>query len=200
MLRWFEHSLKRPQQRRRGGGGGIVQPSAELWLFEVQAATAADGVYQCYKQTSFGIYSAPAIEVLNVVENETVGTYQNALAPGDKLACWQMVDEAGTPRWAGIPITPSVRRVRTTESVADQDNIACNIIASDGETEITTGLGSGLDVYCSITRDIVPAEYGLSEAAPRLADNTDLLAVNLSGIWWCVTVFQCAENCPCVSA
>lgn len=175
----------------------VAQPSADLWIFEVQSVTATDGIYNCYKQTVFGIFEPPSIEVLNLIENDTLDDYTPTLAHGDRIVAYQTPDEVGVVRWVGISNTPSVRMARTTEAAGSETHINCNLIANDGISEITSGLGSGIDVYCRITRDISLVEYDLDSALPRLENGDYIFVQNISGKWWCTTVFQVNENCVC---
>jgi len=178
-------------------------------IFEVQSAALADGIYNCYKQkllasgwqAGHGDKFANAdeepvnVEVFNLVENDTVSGYERALAAGDRIAAWQWKDANGNSRWVGIPLVPSVRMARTTEAAGASTSINCNLIANDGVTEITSGLGSGITVYGRITEEGV-----FNEAQPRLANDDYLFAQNISGQWWFVTVCQRSEDCICSSS
>jgi len=168
-------------------------------IFEVQSAATADGVYNCYKQKllatgweagggdKFADLDAVEVQVLNLIENDTISAYEEALALHDRIAAWEKEDG-----WVGIPITPSVRMARTTTSAGGATSIVCNLIDNDGETEILSGLGSGITVYCRITEGV-----NLNEALPRLANDDYIFVQNISGKWWCTTIFQASEDCIC---
>lgn len=128
------------------------------------------------------------VEVLNLVENDTLSTYTRALAVGDMIAAWVWIDCTGASKLVGIPITPSVRMVIAKESAPSAQQISCNLIANDGETEIE----SPIDVYCKVCPN-----SNLSEAQPRLATGDYLFVQNISGKWWCVTIFTGNEDCVC---
>jgi len=165
--------------------------SADLWLFEVQSAAAADGIYNCYRQTVFGVFGPPMIEVLNAVENNTLEDYTPALVPGDTIAAWQTPDENGTMRWVGFPMVPSVRMARTTEAAGAEQQITCNLIANDG-TERTSGLGSNVEIHGKVC-----GEENLNSASPLFNDNEYLFAGHISGIWYVVGVFMSSEPREC---
>jgi len=198
MLRWFEHSRKeKPYRRRNFGGAGFLQASADLWSFEVQSQTSGKvGIYNCYKQTTFGVYAAPEYEVFNVLENKPAEDYP-MLCPGDTISAWQMEDVNGSSRWVGFPNVPHVRMARTTEAAGSKTWIWCNLIGEDGITEMTSGLGHNIVVNCKIVPDGASATYNLNEASPRLSLGDYIFVVNLASVWYCTTVFQCVENCEC---
>ena len=180
----------------------------QIKIFEVQSAALADGVYNCYEQKLLAsawesghgdkfsnIDGAVNVEVFNLQENDTVSSYEPALATGDKIAAWALKDENGNSRWVGVPLVPSTRMVRTTEAAPAGTNITCNLIGNDGETELTSGLGAGVEVYCSTALGV-----DLNAATPRLADDDYLFAENISGAWRCVAVFSAVrEDCACGS-
>lgn len=170
----------------------IPQVTSDLWIFKVQSATAAPGIYNCFQQTAPGVWDTSTVEVLNLVENDTLEDYTPALAVEDRIAAWLTKDEAGTDRWVGIPNTSPVRMARTTEAAGASQQITCNLILNDGETE-----GPEIEVHCRITRDITSTEYNLNQALPRLATGDYIFVENISGKWWCVTVFQVNEICIC---
>ncbi|MFQ5769756.1 MAG: hypothetical protein ACE5HX_04415 [bacterium] len=177
-----------------------------LTIFEIQSAAAADGVYNCYKQKllasgfeaghgdKFADFDTVAVEVLNLIENDTISEYERALALHDRMAAWEVKDDDGSFRWIGIPITPSVRRAKTTQAAGNSTSIMCNLIENDGETEIVSGLGSDITVYFSVT-----INGNLNEAVPRLDAGDYVFVQNISGRWWCVAVFQKSEDCICNS-
>jgi len=170
---------------------------SDLYLFEVQSAAAADGIYVCYKQTTWGVFAPPEIEVLNLVENDTITDYTPALALGDKIAASQMKDSEGTLRWAGFPLVPSVRMIRTTEDAGNNQQLTCNMVP-DGEVELSSpDLGSNIEVYWKVCGGLVAADKYLSNASPRFSDNDYSFAVNISGKWHCVGVAQAEENRVC---
>jgi hypothetical protein len=105
-------------------------------------------------------------------------------------------NESGADCWMGFSVsggTP-VRLAQTTEDAPGDDNIACNLLDMSG-TEITTGLGSGIDVYCKIS-----GGAALNAAIPRLSDNDQIFVTNIQGKWWCTQVFQTTEDCDCYTA
>ena len=108
------------------------------------------------------------------------------------LAGWNVKDDDGNSHWVGIPLVPSVRMARTTEAAPASKSVICNLIANDGETEITSGLGSGIEVHCRTTMAM-----NLNEALPRLASGDYLFVQNIAGKWWCTTVFHTSEDCIC---
>ncbi len=168
------------------------------------SAALADGVYICHEQTlksagwtaghidKFKDANTDNVEVLNLQENDTVGAYEEALAKGDKMMAWEWRDSLGNSKWVGQPLTPSVRRVRTTAGAGADNNIVCNLIANDGESEILAVLGAGVTVYFSATEGM-----DVDSAIPLLADDDYLFAQNISGKWHCVTVLQAKKNCVC---
>ncbi|MFQ5769755.1 MAG: hypothetical protein ACE5HX_04410 [bacterium] len=168
---------------------------AMISIFQVQSAVSAvDGVYICYKQSAGGGWGTVEYSVLNLIENNTVASYEPALAYHDLIAGWRMEDENETLRWVGIPLTPHVRRAKTTVPAGASTSITCNLFANDGETEITSGLGSGIEVFCKTTLGA-----NLKDALPRLANDDEIFVENIAGKWWCVQTFQASENCICSS-
>jgi len=193
MLRWFERGGRQaPRFRRRKNPDDGIIIRIVLSIFQVQSVTAVDGVYLCFRQTLAGGWGTDEIEVLNLIENDTLASYTPMLAYQDRIAGWQTVDENGTSRWVGMPVTPSVRMARTTEAAGASTSITCNLIANDGETEILSGLGSAIEVYFRVcTSD------NMNGASPRFNDNDYLFVQNISGKWWCVGVAQGSENRVC---
>ena len=203
MLREFEHGGKHPKYRRRGG----IAAGIKIKIFEVQSAAAGDGVYNCYEQTldatdwtdtsgadKFDDKDATSVEVLNLLENDCLASYERMLALGDRIEAWQWIDDEGNNRWVGRPLVPSVRLARTTQAAPAATYITCNLIKNDGETEIEAGLGSGITVHCNIS-------YGnLNTAARRLANNDYLMVQNIAGKWWAAEGFQTSEDCDCYIA
>ncbi len=170
----------------------------DLSIFEVQSASAVEGVYNCYRQTTYGSFGPPSIEVLNIVENKPFFS-GNALAVGDRISAWQMPNDEGTMHWVGHPATPSVRMARTTAAAggSSPNRIRCNLVANDGETEITSGLGSNIWVYFKITNETDAPNTYLNAALPRFANNDYLFVQNIGGKWWHVAILQGSENCVC---
>jgi hypothetical protein len=90
-----------------------------------------------------------------------------------------------------------VYRAITTEAAPAATNITCNLYDSTG-TEITSGEGSGIEVYCSII-----GGGNLNAAVPRLEDNDDLFVVNLpykngtatESRYFCTSLFQASQDC-----
>jgi hypothetical protein len=132
------------------------------------------------------------VEVFNLIENDLLAGYTNALILHDRLIAWQAQDESGESRWMGIPLSPAVRRMITTEAAPAAQQITCNMYDNDGETEVGSGMGFNIEVYSKSTLNA-----DLDEAVPRLADDLDLWAQNIAGKWWCVTLYQMTENCVC---
>jgi len=171
-------------------------------IFEVQSAAAADGVYNCYKQKllasgwqaghgdKFADYDTVSVQVFNLIENNTVMAYEEALAKHDRIAAWEVMDDGGNTHWVGMPLTPSVREARTTEAAGASTSITCNLIDNDGETEIESGLGSGIEVYFKPTDGA-----DLNASSPRFADDDYLFVQNISGKWWYVAAPQGNEDC-----
>ena len=164
----------------------------DMWIFKVQSATATDGVYNCYQQTMYGDFGTTLVEVLNAVENDTLVDYTPALAVGDRIAAWRMKNDVGTVYWVGIPIVPPVRMARTAEAAQSSQQITCNLIANDGQTEIKSGLGSGIVVHFKICTG-----GNMNSASPRFNNNEYLFAENISGKWWYVAAAQASENRDC---
>jgi len=179
----------------------------EIKIFEVQSAATGDGVYNCYEQVldstnwidttgfdKFLDHDTNIVEVLNLLENDVEADYTPALALKDRIAAWEWFDDEGKARWVGIPLVPSTRRARTTQSATANDHITCNLIGNDG-VEITSGLGSGIEVYCNISHGTA-----LNDAIRRLANDDYLMVVNSGGKWWCTEGFSGDEECDCYSA
>lgn len=160
-----------------------------------ELAVPVDGVYLCNKQTAAGGWSATEHEVLNLIENDTVAAYTPALAKNDRIMAWESKDAAGAVKLVGIPVTSSVRRCKTTQPAPNSKQITCNLYANDGVTEITgADLGAGIPVDCATTE-----AANLNATLPRLKSEQDIFAGNLSGRWWCTTVFQASKNCICTT-
>lgn len=91
----------------------------------------------------------------------------------------------------------SVLRAITTEAAPAATNITCNLYDSTG-TEITSGTGSAIEVYCSVI-----GGGNLNAAVPRLEDNDDLFVVKLpykngtatESRYFCTTLFQASQDC-----
>jgi hypothetical protein len=168
-------------------------PGQELKIFQVQSATAAEGVYNCYGRLSSGLWGTTNYEVLNLLENYIVSSgYGYAMAYGDTMLGFRGIDENSTPRWMAFPLTPPVRLAKCTEAAGADSNITCNLIANDGETEITSGLGSGITVNAKATLGA-----NLEDAVPRLDNGSYMFVENISGKWWLVQTCQASENCAC---
>lgn len=90
-----------------------------------------------------------------------------------------------------------IQRAITTEAAPAAANITCNLYDSTG-TEITSGTGSAIEVYCSII-----GGGNLNAAVPRLEDNDDLFVVKLpykngtatESRYFCTTLFQASQDC-----
>lgn len=171
-------------------------------IFEVQSAALAPGVYKCYRQQllatgwepgsgdKFDNFDTTVVEVLNVIENDILADYTPALAIGDRIAAWPFKDNLGIIHWVGKPAVPSVRMAQATEDAGDSQEIVCNLIANDGESEIEEGLGSGITVYFRPTDGV-----DMNSASPRFADLDYLFVENISGRWWYVAAPQANEDC-----
>ncbi len=174
-------------------------------VYEVQSAALGHGVYNCKKQQllasgwqagagdKFEDYDETIIQVLNVIENDTLADYTPALAKGDRISAGEFRDCDGLVFRIGFPATPSVRMARTTKAAGEAQQITCNLMGNNGN-EITTGLGSGIEVYFKPTNDA-----DINAALPRLADDDYLFVQNIAGKWWCVTVLQASKDCVCSS-
>lgn len=206
MLRWFESTGKKlgPNMfRRRNISGG-----ANIKIFEVQSAATGDGVYNCHEQKLLSaewegtsgnskvsdVDEPEEIEVLNLEEFDPIADYERALAIGDLIKAWRWKDDEGTMRWVGLPCGPVVRGAITTQAAPADTKITANLYKHDG-TEITGGLGSGIDVYCDIA-----GGGNLNTAIPRLEGNQPMSVYNEGGKWWCTTIFQASEVCDCYTA
>ncbi|MCK4294091.1 MAG: hypothetical protein KAY65_12910 [Planctomycetes bacterium] len=84
-----------------------------------------------------------------------------------------------------------VRLAKTKESATDNDHITCNLLDMHG-SEITSGWGAGIEVYCTIMNGAA-----LNEAAPRLETNKLLPVSYIYDHWRCTTVFDTDEECVC---
>lgn len=186
--------LKSPDRAQKTHAVRFAKEQPGIAIFQVQSAADADGVYNCYQMLSSGVFGSTNIEVLNLIENDTLSSYEPALAYEDRIAAWKMQDAGGAMRWVGVPLVPSVRMARATEPSGAKNNITCNLVANDGETEITSGLGSGITVYFRVNQN--DAEYP-NAAEPEFADNDYLFVQNISGKWWCVTTLAQHEPCTC---
>lgn len=177
-------------------------------IFEVQSVGLADGVYKCYKQCLLesgwesgdgnkfkNFDEEPAlVEILNVIENDTLPDYTPMLAKGDKIVAWEFTGCTGLSHRMGIPVVPSVRMAKVKEDAPASQQVICNLIANDGETErVSPELGSGITVYCKFC----PAAVNLNEASPRLQSGDYIFVQNISGKWWCAAVFRGTEDCIC---
>jgi len=192
MLRWWQHHknpLTKHRRRRIGFGEGT-----NIRIFEVQSAATGDGVYNCYEEMldktdwidtggedRFYDKNAVSVEVLNLLEHDVEATYARALAIGDRIESYQFTDDEGTSRWVGIPISGGspVRRAKTTAAAGATTTIVCNLIGNNG-VEITSGLGSGITVYCD-TED----SANLNSVKPRLINDEEITVYNLNGKWYC---------------
>jgi len=91
----------------------------------------------------------------------------------------------------------NVRRAITTQAAPAAKYITANLYGSDG-IEITTGVESGLHVYCSIIGGV-----NLNGAVPRLTNDTDMFvtktpyssASSIAQRWYCVNIFQKSQDC-----
>jgi hypothetical protein len=132
-----------------------------------------------------------AIEVLNLFENDPIADYTAALGSYDRLLTWRLHDDEGNTRRVGIPMEPVVRRVKTTEAATANEQITCNLILRNGNEAASNELGSSIEVYVNIS-----GGSALNAAVPRLADDDEMLAVNIAGKWWATNLFAASQDCP----
>jgi hypothetical protein len=193
-------------QRRNPSG------TTDFKIFEVQSAATGDGVYTCREQTldatewddtagdaKFDELNTTEVEVLNLLENDPEATYKEALLVLDKIKAWQMRDDEGGVRWVGIPVSGGnqTRIAQTTQAAPADIKITANLLGNGGN-EKTSGLGSGIDVYCIVTPNTTTTStVKLNSAIPRLVDNQYIFVTNIQGKWWCTTIFQVSEDCVC---
>lgn len=133
--------------------------------------------------------------IFSLQENYPAAAYTTAAGLYDKYVGWLFKDDEGNQRLMGLPLDGAqVRMARTTEAAPAAQNITCNLMGGDG-TEISSGVGSAIEVYCKVC-----GGGNLNSAIPRLANNDYIFVVNLRGVWYCTTVFQTSENCDCYTA
>lgn len=131
-------------------------------------------------------------EIFNLLENHPVALYTAALGLYDKINAWKTYDDEGNVRWMGMPISGSVRRVRTFEAAPAATNITCNLILNNDVEAAEGELGYNIEVSARIS-----GGGNLNAAVPRLANDNYAFAQNIQGKWWFVTVFNSSENCTC---
>jgi len=185
------------------GPEGPPGAGASLALYEVQSAATGDGLYNCYEQkidaTDYAktdgtdklddLNSTNKV-VLNLLENDPEATYKECLATKDRLVGFEKYDDESIARIIGVPIAGCfVRRAITTQAAPADTKITANLYDNTG-TEVTSGLGSGVDVYCSVI-----GGGNLNAAVPRLEDNDDIFVMNWGGKWWCITLFNASQEC-----
>ncbi len=184
--------------------GRVGSKGTNIRIFEVQSNDTGDGVYDCHRQIIDGSEwddtagvdritekNTDDVMVLNLLEHHVHATYVRQLAAGDRIAAWQSTDDDGDTRWIGIPIGPygggRIRRARAQEAAPADAYLSVKLCDQDG-----TEIGSAFDVYCEIS-----GGTALNEAIPRIADDDYLFVTNISGTWYCTTVFQTSEDCAC---
>ncbi len=189
--------------------GSAGAAGTDIRLFEVQANDTGDGIYDCHRhiikndssddtdwdatdgRDKIDEKDTDDVMVLNLLEHHCHATYVRQLAAGDRIAAWQAADEAGTSRWIGIPIGPygggRIRRARAQEAAPADGNLSVKLCDQDG-----TEIGNAFDVKCEIS-----GGAALNAAIPRIADDDYLFVTNISGTWYCTTVFQVSEDCVC---
>lgn len=138
---------------------------------------------------------------LNLMETYPLGTYSPALAAGDILMAFrEWSDDVTTydhPLWVGVPFYGSQARLaKATEAAGAVANITCNLLDVDG-AEITSGLGSAIEVYGNICPAAVTA---LNACTPRIVDNDEFPVINIQGKWWFDFQFQGTTDCDCIDA
>lgn len=176
-----------------------------ILIYEILSAAIGAGVYICKrldldssKWTSssgdrFIDAEEDPIEIFNIMENDFISGGEPALAAGDRMMAWSVTDGDGTTHYVGRPITPEVRMAKTTEAAPNKEYITCNLIANDGSTEITSGLGSGIKVYRKVPDD---AAY-YDEVTPRFEDDGFLFCQNIQGKWWWVQNSSPSQDGDC---
>ncbi len=178
--------------------------SLSVKLFEVTAVDTGDGVYICdevkvdsSEWTDAGtgddhLATTGLIDksVLNLMENNLIASgYKEALGVGCRMFAVKTKDDDDNNRWVGMPITGNVvRRAKTTQAAPADTKITANLIGQN-DAEITSGLGSGIDVYCDITSG------NLDDAIPRLTNDMEIPVYNINGKWWCAWPFYPMDIC-----
>lgn len=189
--------------------GNGIQSSKPISIFEVQSDDTGDGVYNCHRHIIDGSEwgdtdgddriiekNTDDVMVLNLLEHHVHATYVRQLAAGDRIAAWQSTDDDGDTRWVGIPIGPygggRIRRAKAQEDSPGDNKLSVKLCDQDG-----TEIGAAFDVTCEIC-----GGAALNSAIPRIiAENDEYLFVtNISGTWYCTTVFQTSEDCDCYTA
>jgi hypothetical protein len=177
-------------------------PITGIKIFKVQSAATGDGVYNCNEQKldstewndtagddKFDDKDTTEEEVLNLLENNTEATYKEALAKYDKIKAWKMTDDEGTSRWVGVPLVGAmVRRARTTQAAPSDTKITANLYDNTG-AEITSGLGSGINVYCDTN-----GGGNLNVSVPLLKNLQTIFVINIQGKWWCMIPFNTGQS------
>jgi len=166
------------------------------------SAATSYGAYYCYEQTlkadewedtdgddKLDDKDTIGVEVLNLLETDSVADYTPMLGLYDRITAWKMTDDEGNKRWVGMPLVNSVRQVRATEEAGDFDHITSNLLLNNGVEAAESELGYHIEVYARIC-------YGaaLSAAEPRIANSQWLTAHNEQGKWWFDTVFNTTIN------
>lgn len=156
---------------------------------------SGDKIYRCIKpntnqeppNTTYWV--EVSVEILNLLENDPISTYKECLAKGDRIKASQTTDDEGNNRWRGVPVTGAlVRRAITTQAAPGDTKITANLYDNTG-SEITTGLGSAIDVYCDTN-----GGGDLNVSVPLLKDNTELFVINIQGKWWCKERFNIGQT------
>lgn len=107
----------------------------------------------------------------------------------ERLSSPEVVQKSRAVRHPEISI---VRLAKTKESATDNDHITCNLLDMHG-SEITSGWGAGIEVYCTIMNG-----SALNEALP-LIEADKLISISYQyDHWRCGTIFQGKEDCVCV--
>ena len=187
-----------------------LPPTLPLFrIYEVQSAATGDGLYICYRQKLdatnwadetgldklLNYEDTPTeVTVLNFMENDPVlGTYTPALAKGDRMLVIEWGDDEGRTHFVGVPLTPPARTVRLKENAPatsmDNTSVTCNLIDNEGN-EITSGLGSGIEVFgtCGDSVD-------WDEVIPIIKNDRYMQAEWLTGRWLFVQSFQLMDIC-----
>jgi len=182
-------------------------------IYEVREAAASVGFYNCYKlklvaanwAASSGDKFAYAdaepafVSVMHVKEYGQSASAARALAVGDRMMVWDYSDCGGPARKIGTALTPEARMVKTTEGVlsAEDNFIRCDIVANDGSTAITSGLGHSIEVECTVSMNTFQAD--ISDGKPKLETISTggdyIFASWVAGVWGCVTLFGPGKEC-----
>jgi len=188
------------KRRVTGSGGGI-----NIKIFEVQSVGTGDGIYNCYEQSldatewadtagddRFDDKNETSVEVLNLVESHCHSNYAGGLAVGDRMHCWQWLDDEGTNRWVGVPFAlwGMVRPAMCQGDAGATTLMSVKLVDVDGNV-----VGDAFNAICPIA-----GGTALNAAIPRLEEDDVIFITNIGGIWYNVQTFQASEDCDCYEA